>query len=83
MKSIIKRNGTTVAYDRNKISKAIAKAFISVNSQASTEQLEDYLNQIEAKLSDQESCGVELIQDTVEQVLMKNDQYAVAKSYIL
>ena len=83
MKNIIKRNGTTVAYDRNKISKAIAKAFNSVDSQASPDQLESYLKQIEEKLSDKESCGVELIQDTVEQILMKNDEYAVAKSYIL
>ena len=83
MKSIIKRNGTTVAYDRDKISKAIAKAFISVNSKASQEQLDRYLTQIEEKLADKESCGVELIQDTVEQILMKNDEYAVAKSYIL
>ena len=83
MKSIIKRNRTTVAYDRDKISKAIAKAFISVNSKASQEQLDRYLTQIEEKLADKESCGVELIQDTVEQILMKNDEYAVAKSYIL
>ena len=52
------------------------------------EILEDLLDQVEINLKEKslegkDSVGVEEIQDIVEQVLMKNGYYAVARNYIL
>lgn len=83
MKNITKRNGKTAAYNRQKIALAMQKSFISVHQHADDARIEELLKQVEAEMQDTEGTPVETIQDTVEQVLMKNGEYAAAKSYIL
>lgn len=83
MKSILKRNGNQVAYDRDKIAVAISKSFYSVNEEYSHQQIEQLLQQIEGELEKLENVGVEQIQDIVEQTMMKAGHYTAARSYIL
>ena len=86
LKTVTKRSGTTVSYDRNKIVNAIAGA----NRDASTPQdrlqtsdIDAVTNTIELAIADQDSIGVEEIQDVVEKSLMKHGFFDVAKQYIV
>lgn len=84
---IIKRDLSVVDFDLEKIKNAIFKAFKSIGKDdsenlsltLSKEVLDDILKKYE---SDQK-ISVEEIQDFVEKVLTKNNQYEVLKSYIL
>ena len=80
---IVKRNGQVVPYDGAKIILAIEKSFLSVNESVDQTYLSDLLVQIEAQFDGRQEVDVEEIQDTVEKILMKNEKYNVAKSYIL
>ena len=83
MDRIVKRNGQVVPYDGAKIILAIEKSFLSVNESVDQAYLSDLLVQIEAQFDGRQEVDVEEIQDTVEKILMKNEKYNVAKSYIL
>ena len=83
MDRIVKRNGQVVPYDGAKIILAIEKSFLSVNESVDQIYLSDLLVQIEAQFDGRQEVDVEEIQDTVEKILMKNEKYNVAKSYIL
>ena len=83
MKTIIKRNLTEVPYDAGKIRIAICKSFLSVGEKCDDEKLDSLIEQLELKFEGVDMAGVEEIQDAVEEVLMKNDYYNVARSYIL
>ena len=80
---IVKRNGQVVPYDGTKIVLAIEKSFFSVKESVDQAYLSDLLEQIEAQFDGRQEVDVEEIQDTVEKILMKNEKYNVAKSYIL
>ncbi|PNH20159.1 ribonucleoside-diphosphate reductase subunit alpha [Lachnospiraceae bacterium] len=82
MKSIMKRSLTEESYDPGKIMRAMEKAFRSVKEGCSEEQLRAMVSEVEGGFT-ADTVSVEQIQDRVEQVLMKNGHYAVAKSYIL
>lgn len=83
MDRIVKRNGQVVPYDGTKIVLAIEKSFLSVKESVDQAYLSDLLEQIEAQFDGRQEVDVEEIQDTVEKILMKNEKYNVAKSYIL
>ena len=83
MKTIIKRNLTEVPYDAEKIRVAIRKSFLSVGEECDSERLDCLIEQIEMRFHGVEMAEVEEIQDAVEVILMKNDCYNVARSYIL
>lgn len=83
MDRIVKRNGQVVPYDGAKIVLAIEKSFLSVKESVDQAYLSDLLEQIEAQFDSRQEVDVEEIQDTVEKILMKNEKYNVAKSYIL
>lgn len=83
MDRIVKRNGQVVPYDGAKIVLAIEKSFLSVKESVDQAYLSDLLEQIEAQFDGHQEVDVEEIQDTVEKILMKNEKYNVAKSYIL
>ncbi len=83
MKKIIKRNLAEVVYDPSKIRVAIKKAFKSVGETCLEEVLDRLILQVEDKFKELETVEVEEVQDAVEEVLMKNDCYHVARSYIL
>lgn len=79
---IIKRSGQTEAYQPDKITAAIRKAFQSTGETISDTQLGQLLSAVETQM-DASSWSVEQIQDTVERALMEQGFYETAKQYIL
>ncbi len=80
---VIKRDGSTVEYDRNKIAVAIEKANneVPASERLPKSDVEDILDYIEARRSSR--ILVEDIQDIIEQKLMELDKYVLAKTYIV
>ena len=80
---VIKRDGTTVDFDRSKIIKAIEKANDAVDEsqRVTEEQIEEIVIHIENK--HRQRLLVEDIQDIVEMKLMEFDKYELAKAYII
>lgn len=80
---VTKRDGRIVEYDRNKIVVAIQKANAEVDryEQVSEEKIDAIVAGIENKHAD--NLMVEDIQDMIEQKLMSEHKYALAKKYII
>lgn len=76
---IIKRNGKREPFSVDKIKNAIQKAFLSVGSFAPQE----VLTNIMSRVGIHDGISVEEIQNQVENALMAERYYNVAKSYIL
>lgn len=76
---IVKRNGKREPFSVEKIKNAIQKAFLSVGGFASDEVLTNILSRV----SIHDGITVEEIQNQVENALMAERYYNVAKSYIL
>ncbi len=84
-KTIIKRDFREVAFDDDKITQAMVKAFIASGSNKREETAAELTKEVVAIL-DEEGSGaptVEHIQDIVERVLMTNGFVRTAKAYIL
>lgn len=85
--TVVKRNGSTAEFDKNKISNAIYKAMSVCSKQDKqlSSQLADQVikNLVKAGYSDEYVPGVENIQDMVEVVLLDNKHSDIAKTYIL
>ena len=84
---VIKRNGTKVPFDKNKIINAINKALIEVDGCLyESETAEEIANILEAHIEGARLIGepltVEDIQDRVEDLLMQSERRDVAKAYI-
>ena len=86
LRTVTKRSGTTVEYDRQKIFNAIAGA----NRDASTPRdrlsavdVENVTDAVELAIADIDSIGVEEIQDAVEKSLMQHGFFDVAKQFIV
>ncbi len=86
LKTVVKRAGNSVSYDRAKIFNAIAGA----NRDASTpedkltpEDIERVTGCVENAIAERESIGVEEIQDQVEKSLMAQGFFDVAKQFIV
>lgn len=86
IQKIKKRSGDIVEFQPQKITVAMKKAFSSIQSAISDEQLQSLTDEVvktlEAKFANQ-TPSVEETQDTVEQVLMSNEHFEEAKAYIL
>ena len=81
---IIKRSGQTETYDRNKITNAIRKAFVSTSTDITEAALEAITSAVEARIPLlPPPVSVEQIQDLVEETLMLKGYFAQSKSYIL
>ena len=80
---VTKRDGRIVDYDRNKIVLAIQKANVEVDryEQVSEETIDAIVASIENKRKD--NLMVEDIQDMIEQKLMAERKYELAKKYII
>lgn len=80
---VIKRDGRRVEYDRNKIVIAIQKANDEVepHEQISEEKIYNIVASIENR--GQAEMQVEDIQDIIEQKLMQEKKYILAKTYII
>lgn len=80
---VIKRDGRAVNYDRSKIILAIQKANSEVEpcEKISDEKIEDIVGSIEAK--NRKRMLVEDIQDIIEQGIMADGKFVLAKTYII
>ena len=80
---VIKRDGRAVNYDRSKIILAIQKANSEVEpcEKISDEKIEDIGGSIEAK--NRKRMLVEDIQDIIEQGIMADGKFVLAKTYII
>ena len=84
---IVKRDGTQVQFDRDKIISAINKAFIEVDGKLyETDTAYDIAVEIEQAArqlaKEDRILSVEAIQDLVEDYLMRSERKDVAKAYI-
>lgn len=84
MKSVIKRSGKEVPFDKEKIRHAINGAFNEIRNTDCRDNaiLARVMKYINAYSESNESINVEKIQDIVERVLMEEGYYNVAKAYI-
>ena len=90
---VIKRTGEVAAFDAEKISVAIGKAFLAVEGQPSAEssrihdriaQLTDMvLNTFKRRLPSGGTIHIEEIQDQVELALMRTGEQKVARAYVI
>ena len=79
---VIKRNGNRVSFDKNKIIKAINKAFIQIDGQLyEDDTAKDIAEEIE-KEAKNKILTVEDIQNKVEEKLMSAERKDVARAYI-
>ena len=80
---IVKRDGTIVSYDPQKIKTAIQKANneVSKNDKASKEEIKEIIEYIEDL--NKPRILVEDIQDIIEEKLMEFGKFTLAKKYIL
>ena len=86
--TVIKRDGREVEFDKQKIIDAVLKAFKSVDEEKTSyaiNKAKEIANYIEGFIEgyDHENISVEVIQDLVEEKLMKSNRKDVAKHYIL
>jgi ribonucleoside-diphosphate reductase alpha chain len=91
--NVIKRNGTVVPYDENKIKIAINKAFIAMEgiAAAASSRIFQQLDQMTQHISETfykrlptgGNIHIEEIQDQVELALMRGGEYQVARAYVL
>lgn len=78
---VIKRDGSTEEFNVDKIISAVEKAFKSCNKKM-PQYLYDILGALFGTLEG-DTIGIEEIQNKVEDVLMNNKHFDVAKSYII
>ena len=85
IQEVVKRDGRIVPFDRARIVRAIYKALCATgrDDQQLAERLADQVVESLEQRFVEKRPHVEEIQDTVEQVLVKNGLYEVAKAYIL
>lgn len=76
---IVKRDGKKVPFSIDKIRNAVKKAFISVGSFASEEDLANILHRVTVR----DNTSVEDIQNQVERSLMAESYFSAAKSFML
>lgn len=84
IKTVIKRDGRIVFYNKDKIINAIMKAFMEVDKECTPEALNianNIINTIEISTGE-ERLSVEEIQDAIEKLLMKSSREDVARAYV-
>ena len=81
---VIKRDGSKVEFDRQKVINAINAAFLEVDGILyETDTAEDIATEIGALVAKNENgVSVEVIQDKVEEYLMRSERKDVARAYI-
>lgn len=83
LRTITKRNGNVVPYDKKKIYNAIAGANSESTEKMTVDDIETVTTAIESLIYKRNNIAVEEIQDVVEDQLMKHGFYEVAKKYIV
>ena len=81
---VIKRDGSKVIYDPNKVISAVNKAFLDVDGLLyETDTAEDIADEITNLIQKSSSeISVEAIQDCIEDLLMRSERRDVARAYI-
>lgn len=81
---VVKRDGRSVVFDRDKIKNAVLKAFEEVDGEI-TQESKNKSSDIASYIANQEKeeLSVEEIQDMVEEKLMQSRRKDVAKAFIL
>ena len=82
IKAIKKRDGRVEDFKKEKIIKAISKAFKSVDNKVNEEELDKITSKVVNSI-EEEMPTVEEVQDLVEKALMELGYFDCAKSYIL
>ena len=90
---VIKRNGSVVPYDQEKIGIAITKAFLAVEggAAAASTRIHNKVNELASavtitfsrRMPSGGTLHIEEIQDQVELELMRSEERTVARSYVL
>lgn len=90
IKSVVKRSGEVVPYDRGKIAAAIGKAIAAARLREDPEKAQSLAVAVEGKLRallagsrERSIPAIEEIQDIVESVLIESREVDVAKAFIL
>lgn len=85
VKNIRKRDGRLEQFDVDKIAGALYKAFSACFDKADLKNIYQIAKDVELRLEEQEISfpTVELVQDTVEEILIEKGYVRVAKAYIL
>ena len=80
---IIKRNGSEVLFDQNKITSAIIKANNEASNKLSESEIIDISNKVKDKCeASLHTLNVEEVQNLVEDELMNHNAFEVARKYI-
>ena len=80
---VIKRDGSVVDYQPEKVIKALESAFISTGIEPGTTDIDFIVHNINKLFEKGEAVPVESIQDTIEYWLMKLGWFDTAKAFIL
>lgn len=84
---IYKRDGRLVDFTSDKIKLAVSKAFIEINGSVDEEVLVNIVTEVvsflEVSFNTDRLPSVEDVQNAVENILMKNEYFSVAKAYII
>ena len=85
IKNVRKRDGRLVEFEVDKIAGALYKAFGACYDKVDLKKVYAIARDVEKRLEDNESTfpTVELVQDTVEEILIEEGYVRVAKAYIL
>lgn len=78
-----KRDGRIVDFDNHRIYQAIEKAFKEIHRDYTSSMIKTLTADICLTLPCIKIVDIEIVQDVVEKILMKNSYYDVAKAYIL
>lgn len=83
---VVKRNGTTVPFDRSCIERAVSRAYSAAGVDPAAGRYDELIDALLAEIVTSfhdRPPRVEEIQDLIEQNLVHFDQYAISKHYIL
>lgn len=81
MVTVIKRDGTKVPFDKNKIIIAINKAFVASIGQKNSKIAESIANEIECECSSEKEVSISAIEKKVYEKLISNRHENVARTY--
>ncbi|WP_433160230.1 ribonucleoside-diphosphate reductase subunit alpha [Kribbella sp. CA-247076] len=91
--TVVRRDGTSTAFDQSKIAVAMTKAFLAVEGAeaGTTHRVRDLVTELTGRVVDaltsrgdaRRSVQVEDIQDQVELALMRAGEHQVARAYVL
>ena len=80
-RKVVKRDGRLEDYNKEKIVKAVSSAFNSVGKHLPDNVIDSFVDQVVINLPN--PCGVEEIQNKIENELMRRNCFSVARAYIL